>query len=100
MQKIILAITLAAATLTGCAGLSEREQRIGSGAVIGGAAGNLLGGGTIGTVGGAVLGGLVGSEIDKNNSKHRDDKRYDEARRRYDECRQHYSRQVCNERRY
>lgn len=90
-------IALAAAALTGCAGMSDRDQRIVSGAAIGGIAGNVLGGGSAAaTVGGAVLGGLVGSEIDRN----RQDRRYEDARRRYDECRRYNSRRFCDNQRY
>lgn len=96
MRKLILSVALVAATLTGCAGLNEREQRIGSGAVIGGAAGNLLGGGTIGTVGGAVLGGLVGAEVDRN----RNDKRLEQQRNQYDNCRRYNPRHYCDNSRY
>ena len=103
MRKLILTAILTVTALTGCAGLSERDQRIGSGAVIGGVAGNVLGGGSaIGTVGGAVLGGLVGAEVDRhrNDGRYTTDRRYEDARRRYDECRRWNSRRYCDSRRY
>jgi osmotically inducible lipoprotein OsmB len=97
MRKMILASVLAISTLSGCAGLSERDQRIGSGAVIGGFAGNLLGGGSAGaTLGGAAIGGLLGSEVDHN----RNDERYRDHARRYDDCRRSYDRRDCDGRRY
>lgn len=97
MRTLIIGAAIAAAALTGCAGLSDREQSIGSGAIIGGAAGNVLGGGSVGaTIGGAVLGGLVGSELDRN----RQDRRYDDARKRYDDCRRVNSRRYCDRQRY
>ena len=95
MRTIILAAVIAVSTLTGCAGLSERDQRIGSGAVIGGIAGSVLGGST-GAAIGAIGGAVIGSEVDRN----RTDKRYEDQRRRYDECRRYNSRRECDERRY
>lgn len=96
MRALIISAALAAATLTGCAGLSERDQRIGAGAVIGGVVGNAIGGSTAATVGGAVVGGLIGAEVNRN----RTDRRYEDARRRYDECLRYNSRRFCDDQRY
>lgn len=97
MRKLIAASVIALTTLAGCAGLSDREQRIISGAAIGGVAGNVLGSGSTGaTVGGAVIGGLIGSEVDRNRS----DRRYEDARRRYDSCRRANSRTYCDRQYY
>lgn len=66
-MKTILAIAvLAAATLSGCSGLSARDTNVLGGAAIGGVAGSALGGGALGTVGGAAIGGLIGNEVGKN----------------------------------
>jgi osmotically inducible lipoprotein OsmB len=97
MRKLILASVLAMTALTGCAGLSERDQRIGSGAAIGGVAGNLLGNGGLGaTLGGAALGGFLGSEVDNR----RNDQQYRDHARRYDDCRRYNDRRDCDNRRY
>ena len=51
--------------LGGCAGMSRQDQGTATGAVIGGVAGNVLGGGTLGTLGGAAVGGVIGHEVTK-----------------------------------
>jgi osmotically inducible lipoprotein OsmB len=54
---------LAASTvfLTGCAGMSHRQENAATGATIGAVAGAVLtGGSSLGTVGGAAIGGLIG----------------------------------------
>lgn len=85
MRKYILAATLAVAALTGCA--SDRDNRILTGAAVGGVIGNVLGNGSTGaTVGGAVVGGAIGA----HTSDHRDDRYRDNrtrAQRIYDDCR-------------
>lgn len=92
-MKALGSFILAGVLLTGCAGMSERDQRIISGAAIGGIAGNVLGGGSAAaTVGGAAIGGLIGSEVDRN----RQDRRYEDARRRYDDCRRNNPRRYCD----
>lgn len=98
MRALILSVALAAATLTGCAGMSQRDQRIGSGALIGGVAGGAISGNATGALIGGVAGALIGSEVDRNRDNR--DRRYEDARRRYDECRRYYSRRDCDERRY
>lgn len=60
----ILAATVIAGlfTLTGCAGMTHRQQNAATGAAVGGVAGAVLtGGSALGTVGGAAIGGLIGN---------------------------------------
>ena len=55
-----------ASTLSACGTPTRQQVGIGTGAVVGGAAGHLItGGSTAGTVGGAAVGGLVGNEMSK-----------------------------------
>ncbi|TAK42880.1 MAG: glycine zipper 2TM domain-containing protein [Betaproteobacteria bacterium] len=59
---------IAAAVLivvSGCAGMTRQEQGTATGAVIGGVAGNVIGGGVLGTAAGAVVGGVIGHEVTK-----------------------------------
>ncbi len=52
--------------LGGCAGMSTQDKGTATGAVIGGVAGNVLGGGgLLGTAAGAAVGGVVGHEVTK-----------------------------------
>lgn len=52
--------------LGGCAGMSHQEKGTATGAVVGGVAGNVLGGGSLlGTAAGAAVGGVVGHEVAK-----------------------------------
>ena len=54
-------------SLAACAGMTERERDLATGAGIGAVAGSVLtGGSTAGTVGGAVVGGVIANE---NNTK-------------------------------
>ncbi len=57
MHKVIIAAT-AALALTAC---TAREQRVATGAGIGGVAGAVVGGLATGTGGGAVAGGIIGA---------------------------------------
>lgn len=57
---LLLAI---AASLGACANMSQKQRNTATGAVIGGVAGNLIGGDTGSTLGGAALGGVIGSQI-------------------------------------
>lgn len=58
---LALALSLAA-----CGNMSTRDKNTATGAVIGGAAGAILtGGSTTGTVGGAAVGGIIGNQVDK-----------------------------------
>ena len=51
--------------LSGCAGMSQQDRSIATGAAIGGVAGNVLGGGVLGTAAGAAAGGVIGNEVNK-----------------------------------
>lgn len=64
--SLLLSITL----LTGCAGMSQRQQNAAVGAAVGGVAGAILTGGSgFGTVGGAAIGGIIGHGVDTVSSK-------------------------------
>jgi len=58
-------VLLAALSLGGCAGMTHQEKGTATGAVIGGVAGNVLGGGVLGTAAGAAVGGVIGHEATK-----------------------------------
>lgn len=51
--------------LGGCAGMTHQEKGTATGAVIGGVAGNVMGGGVLGTAAGAAVGGVIGHEVTK-----------------------------------
>lgn len=51
--------------LGACAGMTRQEQGTATGAVVGGAAGAVLGGGVLGTAAGAAVGGVIGHEVSK-----------------------------------
>ncbi len=51
--------------LGGCSGMSRQDKGTATGAVIGGVAGNVLGGGLLGTAAGAAVGGVVGNQVTK-----------------------------------
>ena len=58
----ILAAIVTSIGLTGCTGMSHRQQNAATGAAVGGIAGAVLtGGSAIGTVGGAAIGGYIGN---------------------------------------
>ncbi len=60
-----LALVALAGALSACAGMSARDRNTTTGAVVGGAAGAVLtGGSAVGTVGGAVVGGVIGHRLD------------------------------------
>jgi len=59
------AILLVALSLGGCAGMTHQERGTATGAVIGGVAGNVVGGGILGTAAGAAVGGVIGHEVTK-----------------------------------
>jgi osmotically inducible lipoprotein OsmB len=64
--SVLPAVLLAAALgLSGCAGMNQQERGTTTGAVVGGAAGAVLGGGVLGTAAGAVVGGVIGHEVTK-----------------------------------
>lgn len=52
-----------AAALSACGSMTPRQRNTAAGAVIGGVAGNLIGGDTGSTLGGAALGGVIGSQV-------------------------------------
>lgn len=61
----IIASMLLIGFLSGCAGMSHRQQNAAAGAAIGGVAGAVLtGGSSLGTVGGAAIGGVIGHGVD------------------------------------
>ena len=68
--KTLAAGTVAAmvlATMTGCAGMSERDKSIAVGAGVGAVGGSVLtGGSALGTLGGAAVGGVIGNEVSKD----------------------------------
>ena len=68
IQKYSLSTVLVATliVLGGCAGMSTQERGTATGAVIGGVAGNVVGGGLLGTAAGAAVGGVIGHEVTKN----------------------------------
>jgi len=51
--------------LGGCAGMTAQDRGTATGAVIGGVAGNVMGGGILGTAAGAAVGGVIGHEVTK-----------------------------------
>jgi osmotically inducible lipoprotein OsmB len=59
------ALLLAALGLSGCAGMTHQEKGTATGAVMGGVAGNIVGGGLLGTAAGATVGGVIGHEVSK-----------------------------------
>ncbi|WP_165006982.1 glycine zipper 2TM domain-containing protein [Neisseria yangbaofengii] len=59
------ALIAVAASLSACAGMSTSQRNTATGAVVGGVAGNLLGGDTASTLGGAALGGVIGSQVNR-----------------------------------
>jgi len=62
------ALTLAAVMgLSGCAGMSQRDQNTAVGAGVGAVGGAILTGGSpIGTVGGAAVGGVIGNQVGRD----------------------------------
>lgn len=59
-------VVAVAVVLGGCAGMTRQEQGTAAGAVIGGVAGNVVGGGgVLGTAAGAAVGGVIGHEATK-----------------------------------
>lgn len=58
-------LLVAALGLGGCAGMTHQEKGTATGAVIGGVAGNVIGGGLLGTAAGAAVGGVIGHEVTK-----------------------------------
>lgn len=62
LSAVVLVVSLG---LAGCSGMTRQEKGTATGAVIGGVAGNVLGGGLLGTGAGAAVGGVIGHEVTK-----------------------------------
>jgi len=62
VSVVTIAVLIA---LGGCAGMSAQDKGTATGAVIGGVAGNVVGGGLLGTAAGAAVGGVIGHEVTK-----------------------------------
>lgn len=61
-KTLVIAMIAGVFTLTGCAGMTHKQQNAATGAAVGGVAGAVLtGGSALGTVGGAAIGGLIGN---------------------------------------
>ena len=56
-------LIMLAASLGACANMTQTQRNTAAGAVLGGVAGNLIGGDTGSTLGGAALGGVIGSQV-------------------------------------
>lgn len=68
----ILATIVVSICLTGCAGMTHRQQNAATGAAVGGIAGAVLtGGSALGTVGGAAIGGYIGNSGYAENGRHK-----------------------------
>lgn len=96
-MKKMLIVAAALIALTGCAGLSEREQRVGSGVAIGAAVGHIAGGGRgVPILIGGALGGLAGNAVDQNAraDQRARDEQY-ERDRRFQNCLRNNSRRFC-----
>jgi len=67
MRKYSVSVVAAAVLigLGGCAGMTTQDRGTATGAVIGGVAGNIIGGGILGTAAGAAVGGVIGHEVSK-----------------------------------
>ena len=63
IRSAVIAATLV--VLAGCSGMSHQDKGTATGAVIGGVAGNVIGGGLLGTAAGAAVGGVIGHEVTK-----------------------------------
>ena len=60
-RALSVSLITACILLSGCAGMTHRQQNAATGAAVGGVAGAVLtGGSALGTVGGAAIGGLIG----------------------------------------
>lgn len=64
-KMVVSAFLISTLALSGCAGMSHRQQNAAIGAAVGGVAGAILTGGSgFGTVGGAAIGGIIGHGVD------------------------------------
>lgn len=75
MRPLVLALSLLVASLSGCAGMSQRDTRVLGGAALGGVAGSVIGNSTAATIGGAAIGGLIGNEVDRRDRERRHGRR-------------------------
>lgn len=90
-MKQFLIVTVLGLSLAACA--SARDERMGQGALIGGAGGALVGGVASGTPGGAIVGGVAGAAVGAVAA--------DMTRpRRHNRCyySEYYQRRVCRSR--
>ncbi len=62
---IAISVLSLSTVLAGCSGMTTREKSTATGAVIGGVAGNVVGGGLLGTAAGAAVGGVIGNQVAK-----------------------------------
>lgn len=62
LSAVVLVVSVG---LAGCSGMTRQEKGTATGAVVGGVAGNVLGGGLLGTGAGAAVGGVIGHEVTK-----------------------------------
>ena len=76
-MKTLKSITLASLvcaslfSLGACSGMSARDRNTAVGAGVGAVGGAVLTGGSgLGTVGGAAVGGLIGNQVNTNESPH------------------------------
>ncbi len=77
-KKPLYALTTVGLLSIAACGHQPTREQVGTlgGAVVGGAAGNVLGGGsTLGTVGGAAAGALIGREVGEGMDRNRGRKR-------------------------
>lgn len=69
ISRILISLISALAFASGLSACStsptHQQVGVGTGAVVGGVAGHVLTGSTLGTVGGAAVGGLIGNEVTK-----------------------------------
>lgn len=69
-KSAMIALLAGTLALSGCAGMSTRQQNAAVGAAVGGVAGAVLtGGSAFGTVGGAAVGGIIGHGVDGLSKK-------------------------------
>ena len=67
MHIFSVSAIVATLMLGGCSSMTPQEKDTAIGAAVGGAAGNVLtGGSAAGTIGGAAVGGIVGHETSKS----------------------------------
>ena len=75
MSKLFIAVGIALASALGIAGCGSTGENVGTvgGAVLGGAVGSeVSGGSTMGTIGGAAAGGYIGHQIGERYEERKD----------------------------